>query len=60
MNAFRQIFLLELRAAVRGWMLPLLAAAVAAWTLGLPYLLSGDGTPAGEYQLYVRYALGGA
>lgn len=60
MNAFGQIFLLELRAALRGWMLPLLAAAVAAWTLGLPYLLSGDGTPAGEYQLYVRYALGGA
>lgn len=60
MNAFLQIFVLEFRAAVRAWTLPLLAAAVAVWTLGLPHLLSGDGTPEGEYQLYVRYALGGA
>ena len=60
MNALLQIFVLEFRAAVRGRMLPLLAAAVAAWTFGLPHLLSGDGTPEGEYQLYVRYALGGA
>lgn len=59
MSAFLEIVRLEFRAVVRSWSLALLAGVAMAWPLLLPYLLHGDGTAAGEYQVYVHYALGG-
>lgn len=59
MRAFLQIVRLEFLAVVRSWSLGMLAALSVAWTLLLPYLVRGDGTAAGELQIYVHYALGG-
>lgn len=59
MRAFLQIFRLEFLSMARSRSLLLLALASVAWTFGLPYLIRGDGTAAGEHQIYVHYALGG-
>ncbi|MGN0855381.1 MAG: hypothetical protein ACI4R9_07675 [Kiritimatiellia bacterium] len=60
MRAFGQIFRLEFLGFVRSRALPLLSLAALAWTQFLPFLVRGDGTAAGEYQIYCHYALGGA
>lgn len=58
MKAFWQIVALEFTAAVRSRLLLILSVLSAVWMLVLPYLVSGDGTPDGAHQVYVRYSLG--
>ena len=59
MRAFAEIVRLELRALVRSKTLALLIVAGAAWTLGFPRLVTGDGTAEGLRELTLRFSLGG-
>lgn len=59
MRAFVEVVRLELKALVRSRTVLFLLVASAAWTLALPSLLRGDGTPDGARELYVRFSLGG-
>ena len=60
MISFWRIFWLEFTGFVRSKSLALLIAASAAWMLGLPFVMKGDGTADGARELYVHYSLGGA
>ncbi len=60
MNRVVAIALLTFRNAVRSRVLALLATAVVIVILWLPFVIKGDGTPAGTVRLYLHYALGSA
>lgn len=51
-------FRLELLALVRSWAAALLVGASLAWTFAAPFVLKGDGTDSGWFELVVRYSLG--
>ena len=48
---------LSIRAAVRSRVVATLLVLLAAGVIGLPYLITGDGTPASEIQVRLRYTL---
>lgn len=51
-------FRLELTALVRSWAAALLLGASLAWSFAAPFVLKGDGTDSGWFELVVRYSLG--
>jgi hypothetical protein len=51
---------LAVRAAIRSRVVAALLVLLAAVTLGLPRLIAGDGTPASDLQIRLRYTLGAA
>lgn len=59
MRAFAEVVRLELKALVRSKTVLFLLVAAAVWTLALPSLIRGDGTPDGARELYVHFSLGG-
>ncbi len=58
MKAFFEIFRLEWRAALRSKAFALLFFASIAWMFLAPFVLKGDGTPDGVFELRARYSLG--
>jgi len=56
---FLEIVRLELRALVRSRALALLVAVSVGWILASASIVTGDGTPDGWRELYVRTSLGG-
>jgi len=59
MISFWRIFCLELTTLVRTRTVALLLLVSAAWMFLLPFVVTGDGTPDGARELYIRYSVGG-
>lgn len=59
MRAFAEVIRIELKALTRSWTAPMLLLAGIAWTAAVPFLVCGDGTPAGARELDIRFSLGG-
>ena len=59
MISFWRIFWLEFVAWMRSKALAMLVVASVLWVLGFRHLVTGDGTAAGERELYVHFSLGG-